>query len=109
MGRKQQTENAQLLHEPKHLRTIKALPKRVLCVQVFRAQELRHPAAGGAAALSSGSFIANDVSLGDDQPPFMLLTGPNMGGKSTMLRQVGMLGHPCCCFSLPVCSATLVG
>ena len=57
-------------------------------LQAFRAKELRHPAAGGAAALSLGSFIANDVSLGGDQPPFMLLTGPNMGGKSTMLRQV---------------------
>ena len=78
-------------------------------MQVFKAQELRHPAAGGGPALASGSFIANDVSLGGDQPPFMLLTGPNMGGKSTMLRQVGMLGHPCCFLSLPGCNTTLTG
>jgi DNA mismatch repair protein MSH6 len=33
--------------------------------------------------------VPNDVNLGGEQhAPFMLLTGPNMGGKSTLLRQV---------------------
>jgi DNA mismatch repair protein MSH6 len=32
--------------------------------------------------------VPNDVSLGgEDTPPFIVLSGPNMGGKSTTLRQ----------------------
>lgn len=34
-----------------------------------------------------GDVIPNDLTLGKDQPPVMVLTGPNMGGKSTLLRQ----------------------
>ena len=33
-------------------------------------------------------FIPNDVELGGDGGHVMVLTGPNMGGKSTLLRQV---------------------
>lgn len=61
-------------------------------VQVFRAQQLRHPAA--AAAVGDGSsFVPNDVELGGNTPAFMLLTGPNMGGNSIFLRQVEPLTH----------------
>lgn len=51
----------------------------------FKAIKLRHPAGimGG-----KGGFVPNDVCLGGDAAPFMLLTGPNMGGKSTIMRQV---------------------
>jgi DNA mismatch repair protein MutS len=40
-----------------------------------------------------GRFISNDVflSAGDDGPSLLLITGPNMGGKSTYLRQAAML------------------
>ena len=40
-----------------------------------------------------GRFIANDVYLdaGDAGPSLLLITGPNMGGKSTYLRQAAML------------------
>ncbi|MGB7266063.1 MAG: DNA mismatch repair protein MutS [Terracidiphilus sp.] len=40
-----------------------------------------------------GRFIANDVYLnaGNDGPSLLLVTGPNMGGKSTYLRQAAML------------------
>lgn len=40
-----------------------------------------------------GRFIANDLYLNaaDDGPSLLLITGPNMGGKSTYLRQAAML------------------
>ena len=40
-----------------------------------------------------GRFIANDLYLnaGGDGPSLLLITGPNMGGKSTYLRQAAML------------------
>lgn len=37
-------------------------------------------------------FIPNGISLGgDNSAPLAILTGPNMGGKSTLMRQVGLL------------------
>ena len=40
-----------------------------------------------------GRFIANDLYMnaGGDGPSLLLITGPNMGGKSTYLRQAAML------------------
>lgn len=37
-----------------------------------------------------GDFVANDVSLSEERS-FVLLTGPNMGGKSTYLRQIALI------------------
>ncbi|GAA5837892.1 hypothetical protein JCM9279_004059 [Rhodotorula babjevae] len=46
-------------------------------------EELRHPCVLN----TSSDFIPNDVALGgDDATNLMLLTGPNMAGKSTLLR-----------------------
>ncbi|UCD23257.1 MAG: DNA mismatch repair protein MutS, partial [Gemmatimonadota bacterium] len=39
--------------------------------------------------LPPGKFIPNDIRL-DDAGRIVLLTGPNMAGKSTILRQVGL-------------------
>ena len=53
-------------------------------------EELRHPSM---CLRLGGGFIANDVKLGaaadaeaDETPRTVLLTGPNMAGKSTLLR-----------------------
>jgi DNA mismatch repair protein MutS len=48
----------------------------------------RHPVME---ALLGSSFVPNDLHVGLDQTRFILLTGPNMGGKSTYLRQTALL------------------
>ena len=46
----------------------------------------RHPVVESAVAATGGRFVANDCKLGP-QDRLWLVTGPNMGGKSTFLRQ----------------------
>jgi DNA mismatch repair protein MutS len=48
----------------------------------------RHPVVE--AQLSSGSFIPNDVSI-DEAGRIAIITGPNMAGKSTVLRQTAII------------------
>jgi DNA mismatch repair protein MutS len=51
----------------------------------------RHPVVESRLAeLSGGSFIANDTRLGPKQR-MQIITGPNMGGKSTYMRQVALI------------------
>jgi DNA mismatch repair protein MutS len=41
--------------------------------------------------LAGDTFVPNDAHLGEESSRFILLTGPNMGGKSTYLRQTALL------------------
>jgi len=52
------------------------------------ALDLRHPVVE---RLASGAFVPNDVELSGSTHQLVILTGPNMGGKSTYLRQVALL------------------
>jgi DNA mismatch repair protein MutS len=52
------------------------------------ASDLRHPVVE---RLAAGAFVANDVRLDGITHQLVILTGPNMGGKSTYLRQVALL------------------
>jgi DNA mismatch repair protein MutS len=53
----------------------------------FAIQGGRHPVVEAAlAAVQAGAFVANDCDLADAQR-LWLVTGPNMAGKSTFLRQ----------------------
>lgn len=38
-----------------------------------------------------GMFVANDTYLNDSEDSFMLITGPNMSGKSTYMRQTALI------------------
>ncbi len=48
----------------------------------------RHPVME---VLAGDSFVPNDQHLSEREARFVLLTGPNMGGKSTYLRQAALL------------------
>jgi DNA mismatch repair protein MutS len=51
----------------------------------------RHPVVEQLLAGGAEPFVPNDVSIGGEEGSFMVLTGPNMAGKSTYLRQVALL------------------
>ena len=41
--------------------------------------------------MEPGAFVPNDAELGGGAPDVVVLTGPNMGGKSTYLRQTALV------------------
>ena len=52
-------------------------------------EEGRHPVAER--YLPAGSFVPNDLNIGDKDPQIIILTGPNMSGKSVYLRQSALI------------------
>ncbi|MFX3636650.1 MAG: DNA mismatch repair protein MutS [Candidatus Pristimantibacillus sp.] len=52
-------------------------------------EEGRHPVVE--AVMEGAPFIANSTSLLKDQQSMLLITGPNMAGKSTYMRQVALI------------------
>ncbi|MBA7637979.1 DNA mismatch repair protein MutS [subsurface metagenome] len=52
-------------------------------------KEGRHPVVER--SLVEGSFVPNDIYLSNDDAQLIVLTGPNMSGKSTYLRQVALI------------------
>ena len=61
--------------------------------QSFSVQQMRHPSAE---LLISDPFIPNDLVMGGGQPKALVITGPNMGGKSTLMRSAAL----CCALAL---------
>jgi DNA mismatch repair protein MutS len=55
----------------------------------FVIKQARHPIIE--ASLSDNAFIPNDISFGSDEEQLLLITGPNMAGKSTYLRQAALI------------------
>ena len=49
----------------------------------------RHPVVER--VLEPGAFVSNDAALDADDAQIMLITGPNMAGKSTYIRQVAII------------------
>ena len=57
---------------------------------VFHVEHGRHPVVEAATARAGEPFVANDLTLTPDDR-LWLVSGPNMGGKSTFLRQNALL------------------
>ena len=53
--------------------------------------DARHPVVERRTAAAGEPFVANDVTLDGNTCQLVVLTGPNMGGKSTYLRQTALL------------------
>ena len=56
---------------------------------ILRIEAGRHPVLDQ--LLPAGTFVPNDIDLSPDGGMFWLITGPNMAGKSTFIRQAALL------------------
>ncbi len=56
---------------------------------IIEIRDGRHPVVER--LLEQTSFIPNDTLLKNDSERILIITGPNMGGKSTLLRQVALI------------------
>lgn len=75
----------------------------------FVMQGVRHPVIER--LLINDPFIPNDVYLNDQDHKIALITGPNMAGKSTYLRQIGLLtimAQSGCFVSADQCNISIV-
>ena len=65
------------------------VPRASASEAVLEIHDSRHPCV--ITTFSRGDFITNDMCLGGENSPLCkIITGPNMGGKSTLLRQIAV-------------------
>ena len=59
----------------------------------------------------TGHFVANDCALGSDENPerLLMITGPNMGGKSTYMRQTALIVLLANCGSFVPAASAYIG
>lgn len=56
---------------------------------IIQINEGRHPVVEK--VIGRGEFVSNNTILNDDDKELLLITGPNMAGKSTYMRQVALI------------------
>ncbi|HXB96824.1 MAG TPA: DNA mismatch repair protein MutS [bacterium] len=76
---------------------------------VLDIQEGRHPVVEALLRRDGASFVANDCLLDADQAQLLLITGPNMAGKSTYMRQVALIALLAQCGSFVPARSARVG
>lgn len=61
---------------------------------IFNSQKTFHITSGRHGVIekvmTAGKYVSNDVDV-DNENPVLLITGPNMGGKSTYMRQIALI------------------
>jgi len=62
---------------------------RIVAEPVLRILDGRHPVLD--VVEPEGTFVPNDTELGGQSGQILLVTGPNMAGKSTYIRQVALI------------------
>lgn len=58
---------------------------------VFDVKQARHPIIELLAQSKGEVFVPNDIRVDKDERQVVLITGPNMAGKSTVMRQVALI------------------
>lgn len=58
--------------------------------EVIELTASRHPVIEQSLAIQ-GQFVPNDILIGGDNGIAMILTGPNMAGKSTIMKQIALI------------------
>ena len=77
---------------------------------VFEIKDGRHPVVEASIArMNEGNFVGNDCSLNGENNRIWLLTGPNMAGKSTFLRQNAIIAIMAQTGSYVPCSSARIG
>ncbi|MDD4166249.1 MAG: DNA mismatch repair protein MutS [Endomicrobiaceae bacterium] len=89
-----------------------AVKNNYVCPKMTYGKELvlknaRHPVIEQ--ILKFGDFVANDIDLNDSDKRIMILTGPNMSGKSTYLRQTALIVIMAQIGSFVPCSEAVIG
>ncbi len=85
------------LAQGKLAETLDAHPPR-FTKDLFELHEVRHPLL----VLKSEKVIPNSVSLNPERR-ILLLSGPNAGGKTVLLKSIGLAAHMARC-GLPICA-----
>jgi DNA mismatch repair protein MutS len=89
-----------------------AVKNNYVCPKMTYGKELvlknaRHPVIEQ--ILKFGDFVANDIDLNNSDKRIMILTGPNMSGKSTYLRQTALIVIMAQIGSFVPCSEAVIG
>ncbi|MES2504576.1 MAG: DNA mismatch repair protein MutS [Myxococcota bacterium] len=78
---------AELAEERRYVKP-ELLPAEQNCLEI---QSGRHPILEALHLKKGESFVPNSVALNADNRQILLITGPNMAGKSTIMRQVALI------------------
>lgn len=74
---------------------------------IMKITQGRHPVVEQ--IIGASEFVPNDINLNTDDQRIMVLTGPNMSGKSTYMRQVALISLLAQCGSFVPADSAVIG